>query len=168
MEGSRQQTRESILGQIPDTIQSFLQTVDTRAIRILGDTPNSVLDPGDYLGSVRPFVSKVESSLRQHCPDNQTSFLAVNIYPGHHSYFVLDLNNVHYDYETAHNDMCPIPVYVLRLSKRKPTIFRREALDKTLAETLASMHNGHGHEPLPLFDNYNEIVQYRNPRSLES
>ncbi|QKX63326.1 uncharacterized protein TRUGW13939_10496 [Talaromyces rugulosus] len=167
MEDSKQQIREHIMDQIPDTIKNFLQTVDPAAIRILGDTPNSVLDSRDYLGSIRPFVSAVERSLRQHRLDNQTSFLAVSIYPGRHSYFVLDLNNSDYVYETAHNDMNPISVYVLRLS-RNPKIFRKEALDKTLAETLAEMHNGHGYEPLPLFDDHNQIVQYHNPRSLQS
>ncbi|EKV05142.1 hypothetical protein PDIG_38410 [Penicillium digitatum PHI26] len=162
-----QQIRERIMGQISDTIKSFLQSVDSSPIRILGDVPNSILDSRDYLGSIRPFVSKVEGSLRKDRPDNQTSFLAVNIYPGRHSYFVLDLNNVDYVYETAHKDMTPISVYVLRLSKRNPTIFRREALDKTLAETLAAMHNGHGQDTLPLIDDHNRVVQYRNPRSLQ-
>lgn len=64
--------------------------------------------------------------------------------------------------------MRPIPVYVLRLSKRKISIFRKEDLDVTVAENLARMHNGHGNDPLPLIDDYNGIVQYKSPRSLSA
>lgn len=92
----------------------------------------------------------------------------MDIYPGKHAYFVLDLNNTDYVYETAHNDMAPIPVYVLRLSKRKIGIFRKGELDNTLAERLAEMHNGHGKDPLPLVDDHNQTVEYRYPRSLQS
>lgn len=98
----------------------------------------------------------------------QTHFLAVDIHPGNHSYFVLDLNNADYVYETAHDDMAPIPVYVLRLSKTKIGIFRRGELDKTLAGRLAEMHNGHGYDPLPFVDDHNQTIEYRNPRSLRS
>jgi hypothetical protein len=112
------------MGQIPDTINDFLQTVDSTAIRILGDVHNSILDSKDYLRSIRPLVSKVEGSLREYHPDSQTCFLVVNIYPGRHSYFVLDLNHLDYVYEAAHNDFTPISVYVLCLSK-KPTILRK-------------------------------------------
>lgn len=168
MEESKQKIREHIMGQIPETINHFLRTIDSTAIRILGDTPNSVLDHRCYLESIRPIVSKVEESLREHHPDARTRFLAVDIHPGNHSYFVLDLNNVDYVYETAHNDMAPIPVYVLRLSKRKIGMFRRGELDDTLAERLAEMHNGHGDDPLPLADDHNQTVEYRYPRSLQS
>lgn len=64
--------------------------------------------------------------------------------------------------------MRPIPVYVLRFSKREVSIFRQEGLDATIAETLASMHNGHENEPLPLVDDYTGTVQYNHPRSLLS
>jgi hypothetical protein len=166
---SKQQARERIMGEVPDLIRKLLETVqDSTAMRILGDTPNSILDSEDYLGSIRPFVSKVEESLREHCPGSQTTFLAATIYPGRHSYFVLDLNNVDYNYETAHHDKTHIPVYVLRLSKRKPILFRREVLDKTLAETLAALHEVHGQDTLPVFDDYNQFIQYPNPRSLQS
>lgn len=167
MEESKQQTRERILSQIPETINNFLDTVDSTAIRILGDTPNSVLDPEEYLESVRPFVSKVEESIHQHRPDAQTRFLAFSIYPGKHSYFALDLNNVDYNYETAHIERPLIPVYVLRLSLKRVRIFRIRMLDDTLATTLADMHNVHGDDPLPLVEDWNHIVEYRRPRNID-
>lgn len=167
MDESKQRMREHIMSQIPETISNFLDGVGSTPIRILGDTPNSALDPEEYLESVRPFVSKVEESIRQHRPDAETRFVAVNIYPGKHSYFVLDLNNVDYNYETAHIEKPLIPAYVLRLSPRKVRIWRHKLLDGTLANTLAEMHNGHGDDPLPLVDDRNHIVEYRRPRSLQ-
>ncbi|KAE8347309.1 hypothetical protein BDV24DRAFT_121895 [Aspergillus arachidicola] len=118
MEEQKQRDREHILGQIPGTISNFLRMMDSTAVRILGDNPNSVLNYGDYLESIRSFISEVQRSIHMSHPDAQTHFLAVNMYRGKHSYFVLDLNNVSYAYETAHTDMTPVPVYVLRLSKR--------------------------------------------------
>lgn len=166
-EESKQRMREHIMGEISDTINNFLEGVGSTAIRILGDTPTGVLDPEGYLESVRPFVSKVEESIHQQRPDTQTRFLAFNVYPGKHSYFVLDLNNVDYDYETAHIERPLIPVYVLRLSPRKIRMSRQKMLDGTLAKTLAEMHNGHGGDPLPLFEDRNHLVEYRRPRNIE-
>lgn len=168
MEESMQNIREHIMGQIPETINNFVRAIGSTAIRILGDTPNSVLDQNCYLDSIRPIVSKVEESLREYRPDAQARFLAVDIYPGKHSYFVLDFNNVDYVYETAHNFSTPVPVYVLRLSKRRIGIFRRRELDDTIAERIAEMHNGHGSDPLPLVDDHNQTVEYRYPRSFQS
>ncbi|KAK1139213.1 hypothetical protein N8T08_001208 [Aspergillus melleus] len=100
------------MNQIPDTISKLLDELDTQPIRILGDTPTSFLDPGDYLGSIGPFVWKAECAIHACRPDLQTRFLAMNM----PRYFVLDVNNVDYVYETAHTDTTPIPIYVLRLS----------------------------------------------------
>ncbi|KAJ5416136.1 hypothetical protein N7465_004831 [Penicillium sp. CMV-2018d] len=161
-----QNIRERIMDQIPDTIHKLLQEVDSGPIRILGDTPTSLLDPGDYLGSIRPFVSKAQCSIRNCRPDAQTRFLAVNVYPGNHAYFVLDVNNVDYVYETAHTDTSPIPIYVLRLSKKKISINRQRQLDASIAERLRAMHNGHGDDHLPLLDDFNHTVEYHSPRNL--
>lgn len=169
MEEGNKNVRDNIMSQIPKTINSFLETAGSGAIRILGDTPNSVLTTDDKVGCISQFAVELESSVHTSRPSAQTRFLAVNIYPPaktKHSYFVVDLNNIDYVYATAHNDMRPIPVYVLRLSKRKISIFRQEGLDATIAETLATMHNGHGNDPLPLVDDYTGTVQYKYPRSL--
>lgn len=77
-----QKIREHIMGQIPETINKFLRTIDSTAIRILGDTPNSVLDHDCYLDSIRPIVSKIEESLREHRSDAQARFLA-EMHNGH-------------------------------------------------------------------------------------
>ncbi|PLN84112.1 hypothetical protein BDW42DRAFT_163661 [Aspergillus taichungensis] len=162
-----EQLRDLIMNQIHGTIKDFLKGVDSTPIRILGDTPTRILDSGDYLRSISEFAMKVQASVRECRQDSQARFLAVNIYPQRHSYFVVDLNNKHYNYETAHKDTTPIPVYVLRLSRR-PRIFRFQDQDEKLAMRLAEMHNGHGRDPLPLFDDFTKIVQYHSPRSLQT
>lgn len=175
IEEANKHARDNVMSHIPQTINTFLETAGSEAIRILGDTPTSILTTDDKLGCISQFASKVESSIHtsRPSPQTQTRFLAVNIYPPtrtKHSYFVLDLKNADYVYETAHIDKRPIPVYGLRLSKRKISIFRKEELDVTIAETLATMHNGHGDDPLPLVDDYTGpgIVQCKFPRSLST
>lgn len=168
MDDSIQQIRSHIMGQIRGILFELLPDVVAGTMRILGDTPNSILDPNDYLESIHPFAWEVQDGLHQYDRNNTTRFLAVTITPGKHSYFVVDLNNTYYDYQTAHECKTPVPVYVLRLSKRKPTIFRKPELDGPIAETLRVMHNNHGQDPLPLFDNYcDQSSYYGNPRSLQ-
>jgi hypothetical protein len=159
--------RVLIMNKVRDTIRDFLDGVGPTPIRILGDTPTKILDPKDYLKSITAFVTEVQNSVGEFRPDIQTRFLAVNVYPERHSYFVLDLNNVNYDFETAHWNFSPIPVYVLRLSRRI-RIFRVQDQDDKLAVRLAEMHNGHGKDPLPLFDDFTKPVEYHSPRNLQS
>lgn len=180
MEDSSKHFRDHIKSQIPQTISTFLSTTfdkaNSGAIRILGDTPTSILTADNPVGCICEFAHEVETAIRKTSSRQsgggaiQTRFLAVTIYPTtktKHSYFVVDLNNTEYDYETAHNDLRKIPVYVLRLSKRKISIFRQERLDGTIAETLAMMHKGHGDDPLPLVDDFTGVmpVQYKYPRA---
>ena len=82
---------------------------------------------------------------------------------------MVDLNNTSYNYDTAHECMTPVSVYILHLSKKVPSIRRDGALDGQLSQLLASMHNGYGWDPLPLFEDRNSPnLQYSNPRSLRS
>ena len=60
-----------------------------------------------------------------------------------------------------------IPVYVLGLTKRQPTIVRKRSMHETIAKVLRDMHNLHGQDPLLLCDkHYDENLQYLNPRNL--
>ncbi|PWY88019.1 hypothetical protein BO94DRAFT_61290 [Aspergillus sclerotioniger CBS 115572] len=165
MDNTIQPVREHIIRQIRVVLSEFLPDVGSGTLRILGVTPNSLLDPEDYVESIRPFVSETEQYLQKYHPDNETRFIAAKIVRGKTSYFILDLNNTDYNYETAHECKTRIPVYVLRPSKRQPTIFRKRELDASIAKILRNMHNLHGQDPLPLFDNhYDENLQYPNPR----
>ena len=136
--------------QIQGVLIEFLRDVGPGTMRSLGDTPNSILDPKDYLESIRAFAVKVQDCLHEYQANNETRFVAVNIYRKKHSYFVVDLNNTDYDYQNVHGCKTLVPVYILRLSKRKPTIFRKRELDRQIAETLRIMHNNHGQDPLYL------------------
>ncbi|PYI33240.1 hypothetical protein BP00DRAFT_323545, partial [Aspergillus indologenus CBS 114.80] len=102
--------RDRILRQIRGVLFDFLGTIGSGTMRILGDTPNSILDPEDYLISIHPFATQVQDCLHEYNAHNETCFVAVNIYPGKHSYFVVDVNNTNYDYQTAHECKTSIPV----------------------------------------------------------
>lgn len=169
MDDSIHQIRNHILGQIREVLFELPEEDVTGTMRILGVTSNRVLDPNDYLESIRPFALEVQDGLRARHGSNTTRLLAVTIHPDKHSYFVVDLNNADYDYQTAHECKTLVPVYVLRLSsKRKPTISRQRLLDSVIAETLRKLHDNHGQDPLPLFDNhYDKNRYYGNPRSLQ-
>lgn len=125
MGDSTKQIHDRIIRQIQVLLSEFLPDVGSGTIRILGDTPNSLLDPEDYLKSIRPFISETEEYLWKLYPDNKTSLFAVEICRGKHSYFILGLNNTDYNYKTAHECKTLIPVYVLGLTKRQPTIVRK-------------------------------------------
>lgn len=169
MDDSIQQIRNRILGQIREVLFELPEDDVTGTMRILGDTPTRILDPNDFLESIRPFTLEVQNSLCACHGNKITRLLAVSIHPDKHSYFVVDLNNADYEYQTAHLCKSPVPVYVLCLSsKRRPTISRRRVLDSVIAETLAKLHDDHGQDPLPLFDNHCDNNRYDgNPRSLQ-
>ncbi|KAL6230633.1 hypothetical protein BDW75DRAFT_248527 [Aspergillus navahoensis] len=161
-----EETRGLIISQIKSTIdQFFRQAIPTR-FRLVGDTPTAILDSDDYLTSIFPFVTKAQESVNDCRPDVETRFLALRIL-SRHSYFVLDVNNFDYNYETAHEVTTSIPVYVLRLSKNVK-ISRNPREDENLAKILATMHWGHGRDPLPLVDDYTKPVVYHSPRGLRS
>lgn len=48
----KKQARDRILGQIPHSIETFLQTVGSTPTRILSDTPSGVLATDDNLSSI--------------------------------------------------------------------------------------------------------------------
>ncbi|KAL4899454.1 hypothetical protein BDW74DRAFT_110111 [Aspergillus multicolor] len=164
-----EETKGKLLHQIQNTIDEFLRKKDIpRQFRLVGDTPTAILDSTDYLSSGLPFVAAVQESMKACSPDSdteiETRFIALRI-TSRHSFFVIDVNNTEYDYKTAHEVTTPIPVYVLRLSKRVK-IFRNPPNDEQLASILATMHWGHGNDPLPLVDDYTKPVVYHSPRGL--
>lgn len=116
-EVSKQKFHQSIIAQIPDSIKNLFDTLGcSTPARILDDTPNSLLDPNDYLASIHPFVSRIEDSLNEYHPNVQMRFLAVTIYPGRHSVLCsrcqqcrLRLGNCSYQYGSD-TGLCFAPV----------------------------------------------------------
>ncbi|KAJ9483858.1 hypothetical protein VN97_g9541 [Penicillium thymicola] len=161
----------SIIGQIRRVIRDFLNSYGSSTpippIRIVGETPNSIIDHSEFLGSIETIIEEVKSAIATCRPDAETRWIAVNKFEGRRSFFVLDLNNVGYDYNSAHKCLTKVPVYILRLSKA-PKIFRHERQDQKLAQTLAEMHDMHGKKPLPLFDDYTKPRVYDSPRRLRA
>lgn len=165
------EARDLIIDQIRGLMANFLKGYDSStsipSIRILGDTPNSILDDSQFLQSIKIIIEEVESSVALYRPGTKSRWIATNKFGGRRSFFVLDLNNIEYEYESAHTCRTLIPVYVLRLSK-SPKIFRHEPQDQNLAEKLAQMHDLHGKKPLPLFDDHTKPLIYDSPRNLRT
>lgn len=159
--------RGLIMGQIQSAIhQSFQGGAIPTRFRLVGDTPKAILDSNDYLKSILPFVTETQECVNDCRPNTETRFLALRIV-SRHSFFVVDIDNSDYDYETAHEVTTSIPVYILRLS-RNVRACRAPLQDGHLAKVLAKMHWGHGNDPLPLVDDCTKLVVYGSPRGLFS
>ncbi|PGG95458.1 hypothetical protein AJ79_10048 [Helicocarpus griseus UAMH5409] len=89
-----------------DLIHNTLQ--EDKMIRVVVDVLTSVLRSGEYLASAYSLLDNVVKN-----QDERFRLFAVDIYR-RHTYLVLDINNRKYDFETAHKDQTPIPVYALR------------------------------------------------------
>lgn len=133
------------------------------SIRILGDLPTKLLNSEDYLGSVSSMIEEFVATWKK---TTLTRLLAVEVYP-RHTYFALDLNNDKYDYQTAHEDMTVLPVYLLRCSSRSRSwsIVRYRRQDVSLAHRLAVLHNANGQAPLPFLEDHHTIIMHFNPRT---
>lgn len=139
------------------------------SIRILGDVRAEALDPNNYLASITDLVQPFLDTWESKDEITRVTFLAVDICI-RHSFFVVDLNNEQYDYDTAHLSAVSVPVYLLQRSKRphgRWRIFRYAPQDQQLARMLAHFHWGHGQDPLPLFQDHSDQtkrVLCMNPR----
>lgn len=126
------------------------------SIRILGDVRTETLDPNNYLASITNLVQPFLDTWNSKDEITRVTFLAVDIYI-RHAFFVVDLNNEQYDYNTAHLSAVPVPVYLLKRSRRphgRWKIFRYAPQDQSLAKMLASFHWAHGQDPLPFFEDH--------------
>ncbi|KAJ5577549.1 uncharacterized protein N7459_006513 [Penicillium hispanicum] len=106
-------------------------------------TPNTTATVAIDRRRIRMIVEEVDNAIALYRADAKTRWIAANKFERRHSFFVLDLNNVEYEYKSAHTYETCVPVYVLQLS-RAPKIFRHKPQDQDLAEKLAQMHDLHG------------------------
>lgn len=147
-----------------DINYQILQTIsEVGTIRIIADLPTDLLNPDEYVHSashiIKPFVDEWERKNYLIQP------LVVDVYP-RHTYAVVDINNKEYDYETAHKQITPLPVYILSLSKQKKwKFFRRSTTDKRAAEDIAELHQCNGQNPLPFLSDHINGTVYLSPRT---
>lgn len=162
LEHEKTEYRDFVLNQTNSLLEAVPK--DHAPIRVVGQIPTNILNPEDCLASIRPFVTEVQVSVGIHCAGAKTCFVAAETH-SRYTFFVVDINNVGYNYDTAHQDSTAIPVFVLRLSRR-PSFLRDPKQDQYLAQRLANMHRAHGDKPLPLFDNFTKHIEYGSPRGL--
>ncbi|KAF9888159.1 hypothetical protein FE257_009154 [Aspergillus nanangensis] len=151
------------------TLKEFFDTTYDSAnppIRFIGRIANREVDSDHFFESLQELVQNIEEFVTSCRPDTEIRFLAASRWPKRCSYFVLDVNNREYCYESAHVFMEEIPVYILQLSKRAK-IYRYEKEDKTIVKRLRTMHNVHGQDPLPLFDDCTTSCTHSSARDWE-
>lgn len=150
------------MDEIKPEIRSAIEKEST--IRIAVDVPTSSILPTDNI--LRTASDRVRPLIEEFGRDNLMRLLAVDVYP-RHIYIAIDINNREYDYNTAHQQMFSIPVYILRFSKRegKWTFFRRATEDKKLARTIADLHRCNGTNPTPFLADHIKGSVYPSPRT---
>ena len=142
--------------------QVFKAIEEQHTIRIVADVPTNLLRfedlPTSAFDLIRPFLSQWEGH-------HLTRQLAVDLYP-RHAYIVVDINNHQYDYEAAHTQTAPVPVYILCLTRsNKWTFLRRAVDDKMIAITIAELHRLNGQNPLPFLADHINGPVYMSPRT---
>ncbi|RDW93640.1 uncharacterized protein DSM5745_00962 [Aspergillus mulundensis] len=145
--------------QINSQISKAIDELHT--IRIVADIPTERLSPDNYLASATHIL---QPWLNQWQARAMTRFLAVSLFP-RHSFAVIDINNHRYDFEQAHRQLFPVPVHILRLSRKtnsgndKWSFFRRAPEDHRAAREIAIAHWHEGQNPTPLLlDHINRRV----------
>lgn len=132
------------------------------SIHILGDLPTEKLNREDYLASTQETISTFVSFWNDKA---NLRLLVVEVWP-RPTYFALDFNNDKYDYDNAHVQVIVLPVYLLRLSRRRDhwKIFRHKPQDLSLARRIAVLHEGNGQDPTPFLEDHIKGVVHYNPR----
>ena len=98
--------------------------------------------------------------------DPRFRFVAMEVYH-EGAYIAIDISHRDYNFNTAHEDMKPLPVYFLgKVHKgREWTLIRMPQEDDYICTRLAYLHRCHGYDAeLPLVDDYTSIVFHANPR----
>ncbi|KAB8223904.1 hypothetical protein BDV33DRAFT_199949 [Aspergillus novoparasiticus] len=136
---------------------------EQHTVRIVVDVPTNLLRPDEYLASVSQLVSPFMVHWET---ENTPRLLVVDVYPKH-AYIVIDINNRRYNYDTAHQQIYAIPVYVLQLSQNtlRWRFFRRAVEDELIARTIAELHRLNGQNPIPFFADHINGSVYLSPRS---
>jgi hypothetical protein len=98
--------------------------------------------------------------------NNRTRLIVLDIYP-FHTYIVIDINNWQYNYNIAYRQTFPIPVYILRLSRRSKqwTFFRPAIEDQKIATSIAELHRCNGTNLTAFLADHIRGSVYLSPRT---
>lgn len=136
------------------------------AQRLVIKVSTEKLNSQDYRASASKFVNEIFPNWEN---DNRILFLAIEI-RGDRTYMAVDINNFNYNFDTAHEAMTILPVYVVWQHKKKGWFnVRWPQEDGPLATKLAELHNLNGFNAItPFLANYNTRIVYENPRELST
>ncbi|KAL4875161.1 hypothetical protein BJY04DRAFT_202657 [Aspergillus karnatakaensis] len=143
--------------------QQVLEAIENmKTIGVVVDLPIDILAPDNYMNSAFDFIKPLTITWEEN---NLVREIAVDIYP-RHAYVVVDINNHRYDFERAHLQDFTLPVYILRLSRKRRqwTFFRRVPEDRRVDKMIAELHRCNGKtRPSFLADHIKGSV-YLSPR----
>ncbi|KAL3474062.1 hypothetical protein BJX99DRAFT_260762 [Aspergillus californicus] len=141
---------------IAQLITELLGTTRNNPVRIVGYIPIPRLDKTYHLESIRQVTAKVQEGTRAFHSKYTACFLAAAIeHAMGHALFIVDINNVDYDFDIAMNGQPKVPVHALSLLMDTPTLDGTPLLDGPVARGLARMHRKYpswGKDDLPFFD----------------
>lgn len=125
---------------------------ENQTMRIIFDVPTEILRADEYITSASEFIDPFRRTWQTK---HLTRFLVVDVYP-RHAYIVIDINNHECNFDVAHKQTSPFPVYILRLTRRsqKWIFFRRAVDDKRIARRLAELHCWNDQNPIPFFSDH--------------
>ncbi|PYH99039.1 hypothetical protein BO71DRAFT_394623 [Aspergillus ellipticus CBS 707.79] len=134
----------------------------SEAQRLVIKVHTEQLDSHDYRVSASNFINEIFPNWED---DSRIHFIAIEI-RGDRTFLAIDVNNLDYDFETAHETRTVLPVYVVWRHKRKGWyIIRWPQEDEPLATKIAELHDLNGFDTTtPFLANFNESVVYGNPR----
>ncbi|KAA8652092.1 uncharacterized protein ATNIH1004_000996 [Aspergillus tanneri] len=130
----------------------FATLNEQHTIRVVGVLPTRFLRSEDYRASVS---SLIEPFTTEWGKSQKIQLIAIDVYQ-EYTFFVLDINNWKYDYDTAHKELLLVPVYILRLSNggNKWKFFRRAVDDRRIARRIADLHSCNDQNPLPFLEDH--------------
>ncbi|KAL5342725.1 hypothetical protein BJX70DRAFT_355643 [Aspergillus crustosus] len=143
--------------------QVFKVLEQTKTIRIVADIHTNLLSSENYFTSAATFTEPFQKEWEtQH----KVQFIAVDAYP-RHTFVVCDINNDRYNFETAHKQTFPVPVYILRFKTKSNSwmFFRQWTEDHRVAQDIANLHRYEGQNRPPFFVNHIRGPVYFSPRT---
>lgn len=151
----------SIMDEVNEHVLKTMQDLPT--IRIIIDVPTEIMNPENYLESAFELVKPFTNSWEKY---HGVRRIVVDVYP-RHAYIVIDINNFSYDFKLAHLQTFPIPVHILRLSRKSKQwyFFRRQLEDRRVANDIAELHRCNGQNQPPFFADHIRGSVYLSPRT---
>ncbi|KAA8649663.1 uncharacterized protein ATNIH1004_002334 [Aspergillus tanneri] len=132
------------------------------SVRILITVYTKSLNSENYLASASDTISKIAPGWENN---PRIRFLLVDVYE-RHTFIVADINNHGYNFETAHKDTTPIPVYAIRQVRKteKWVMTKEQKYDMYIAHRIAELHDWYGLRKPPFLEDHHFVIEHTDLR----